>query len=279
MSISAVQNSISSLTKEIADLNKSDAQQAKKEADLIGKSNRAAESARRASSSTSISSKLREIERVSKDLAGVREKRADIAKKVADKTKRLHGYQQQLSRQEEQARKKVMAEQKRLQQERETYERRLSNDLSNRRFAAPDLAVPEELYDFFISHASEDKEDIARALAEALQGHGARVWYDEFTLKVGDGLRRVIDRGLRNSKYGVVILSEYFFKKEWTNRELDGLVTLEDQGQTRILPIWHKVSKDEVARYSPTLADKLALNTSIKSVEEIAQELMGLLKN
>ena len=46
----------------------------------------------------------------------------------------------------------------------------------------------------------------------------------------------------------------------------------------RILPIWHKVSVDEVAHYSPTLADKIALNTSLKSTEDIADELLGLVK-
>jgi hypothetical protein len=45
----------------------------------------------------------------------------------------------------------------------------------------------------------------------------------------------------------------------------------------RILPIWHKVSKDEVARYSAPLADKVAPNTSLKSAAEIADELMTLL--
>ena len=44
-----------------------------------------------------------------------------------------------------------------------------------------------------------------------------------------------------------------FFKKEWPQKELDGLVALEAQGLSRILPIWHKVSVDEVAHYSPTL--------------------------
>lgn len=44
-----------------------------------------------------------------------------------------------------------------------------------------------------------------------------------------------------------------------------------------ILPIWHKVSKDEVLRYSPFLADKIALNKSLKSVIEIAKELANLL--
>ena len=55
-------------------------------------------------------------------------------------------------------------------------------------------------------------------------------------------------------------------------------ITLEIQGRSRILPIWHKVSLDEVARYSPTLADKVALNTSLKNVDEIADELFGLVK-
>ena len=136
----------------------------------------------------------------------------------------------------------------------------------------------QEHYDFFICHASEDKEDFVRHLAEILEAKGASVWYDEFTLGVGDSLRREIDRGLASSQFGVVVLSEAFFKKEWPQRELDGLVTLEIQGRSRILPIWHKVSVDEVARYSPTLADKVALNTALKSVDDIADELFGLVK-
>lgn len=133
-------------------------------------------------------------------------------------------------------------------------------------------------FDFFISHASEDKDEFVRSLAEELSSRGAKVFYDELTLRVGDSLRRNIDRGLATSKFGVVVLSEHFFKKEWPARELDGLVAQEVAGRTRILPIWHKVSKDEVTRYSPTLADKIALNTSIMSVSDIAAELHSLLK-
>ena len=94
----------------------------------------------------------------------------------------------------------------------------------------------QEHYDFFICHASEDKESFVRHLAETLEAKGARVWYDEFTLSIGDSLRREIDRGLASSQFGVVVLSEAFFKKEWPQRELDGLVTLETQGRSRILP-------------------------------------------
>jgi hypothetical protein len=82
-------------------------------------------------------------------------------------------------------------------------------------------------WDFFICHASEDKDEIARPLAEILLLKGFRIWYDEFSLTLGDNLRRSIDRGLAQSKYGIVILSPNFFAKEWPQHELDGLVALE----------------------------------------------------
>ena len=47
----------------------------------------------------------------------------------------------------------------------------------------------------------------------------------------------------------------------------------EMNGVKVILPIWHKVTKDEVLSYSPTLADKLAFDTSLMSIDEIADEL------
>lgn len=116
--------------------------------------------------------------------------------------------------------------------------------------------------DVFVSHATEDKVKIARPLAEALRGQGLRVWYDEFSLRLGDSLRRSIDRGLAQARYGVVILSPSFFAKEWPQRELDGLVAREVAGaRSVILPVWHDVDAEEVARHSPTLADRYAVNS------------------
>jgi hypothetical protein len=275
------QTRINQLTRDLADLRKADAQEAKKEADLQSKLARANEAANKAKNTSVIQSKLKEMERASKDLASVQKKRADIARKMADRSKSLGNYQERQASEDDKARKKAAEEQKKLIREREAHEKRLTSEIRTRaslaRAAVPNLGS-EERHDFFISHASEDKEGFVRELAEALRAKGANVWYDEFTVKVGDSLRRTIDRGLANSTFGVVVFSENFFKKEWTNKELDGLVALETQGQTRILPIWHKVSKDEVARYSPSLADKVALNTSLKSISEIADNLMELLQ-
>jgi hypothetical protein len=134
------------------------------------------------------------------------------------------------------------------------------------------------IYDVFISHASEDKDEVVRPLAHALQEKGLTVWYDEFELRIGDSLRRKIDRGLANSRFGVVVLSENFFKKGWPNYELDGLVSKGVDGEQVILPIWHKVSKAEVISHSPSLADKVARSTSTNTVEEIADEIADVVQ-
>lgn len=136
----------------------------------------------------------------------------------------------------------------------------------------------QKAYDVFISHASEDKDDVVRPLAHALQGAGLSVWYDEFELRIGDSLRRKIDKGLGSSRFGVVVLSQSFFGKGWPNYELDGLVTRAVSGEQVILPIWHKVSKQEVMQYSASLADRLARNTATHTVEEIASEIVEVIR-
>ena len=131
-------------------------------------------------------------------------------------------------------------------------------------------------WDVFISHASEDKDIFVRKLADEL-GKSLRVWYDEFTLKVGDSLRRSIDKGLARSRYGVVVLSHNFFRKEWPQKELDGLVTMERDGRKVILPIWLDVDAVEIMRYSPLLADRVAAKVS-DGLKQVVAELLRVLK-
>ena len=134
-------------------------------------------------------------------------------------------------------------------------------------------------YDVFISHASEDKDAVVRPLANALVQHGLRVWYDEFELKIGDSLRRKIDKGLANSRFGIVVLSRDFIKKGWTNYELDGIISKAVSGEQVMLPIWHEITKQEIIAYSPSLADKVARNTSSYTIDEIANEIAELIQS
>ena len=133
-------------------------------------------------------------------------------------------------------------------------------------------------YDVFISHASEDKDEVVRPLANALKEKGVTVWYDEFEMRIGDSLRRKIDKGLANSRFGIVVISRDFIKKGWTNYELDGIMTRAVSGEQIMLPIWHNITKQEVMDYSPSLADKVARNTAVNTVEEIAEEIRNVIQ-
>ncbi len=130
-------------------------------------------------------------------------------------------------------------------------------------------------YDFFISHASEDKDSFVRPLAKALEDRGARVWYDEFTLNVGDSIHEAVSRGLRASRAGIVVLSHDFFAKRWPRHELDGLIALANRRPgNSILPIWHGVTALQVSGFSPGLAGIFALSTNELSLDEIVERLL-----
>ena len=124
-----------------------------------------------------------------------------------------------------------------------------------------------------MSHASEDKADVARPLAQALAERGLRVWLDEQELTLGDSLNQRINEGLARSRFGVVILSRQFFAKAWPRRELDGLVARETaEGVKVILPVWHGVTAEEVTAASPTLGARLAASTD-RGIQVVADQV------
>ncbi len=132
-------------------------------------------------------------------------------------------------------------------------------------------------YDLFISHASEDK-DFVRPFAEALRAQRLAVWFDEFELKPGMGLRESIDQGLLSSRFGLVVLSPAFFAKSWPRWELDGLVQLaHSRLEPTLLPIWHKVGHSDVTAFSPSLANIIAI-PSFEDPDRATTEVLRVLR-
>ena len=125
----------------------------------------------------------------------------------------------------------------------------------------------------FISHDSRDKDDIARPLAIQLSTMLCPVWFDEFSLKVGDSLRQSIETGLKECKKCILILSPNFLSNEgWSKKEFDSIFTRELlENEKVILPIWYNVSKHDVYDYSPSLADRVAINWSLGKKEAARQ--------
>ena len=131
-----------------------------------------------------------------------------------------------------------------------------------------------ENYDAFISYASEDRETFVRPLAKALKSAGIKIWYDDFSLSIGDSIREKIDYGLAQSRFGVAVLSPHFFEKSWPQYELDAIIELVIANKQRILPIWYNLTHDELMKISPALAGRLAIDASEKDIPKIARKLI-----
>jgi hypothetical protein len=127
--------------------------------------------------------------------------------------------------------------------------------------------------DFFISHDSRDKDSVARPLYEALTARGFKVWYDEYSLDIGDSLTESIMKGITESKHGILILSKNFLSNEkWVKFELQALMTKQVATKSKvILPVWHGISEEDL-KDNYWLLDKLGGNTD-KGIEVLADKL------
>jgi len=142
--------------------------------------------------------------------------------------------------------------------------------------AAVAEAVSHLKVDAFVSYASDDKKFV-RELASRLRSSGVKLWVDESELTVGDTLRGKIDEGLKSCQYGIVVLSESFFRKPWPQSELDALVGMQNaSGRKVILPVWLDVTEEQVRARSPLLAVHLAARSS-EGIEKVAADLLRVL--
>jgi len=132
----------------------------------------------------------------------------------------------------------------------------------------------------FISHDARDKDSLVRQLALEISKHMCPVWYDEYSLKVGDSLRGSIEKGLKETKKCILVLSPNFLSNNgWAKAEFDSIYTREiiERGNV-ILPVWHNVDVKQVYEYSPRLADKVGLSSTL-GVEELGRKLAVAVKH
>ena len=154
-------------------------------------------------------------------------------------------------------------------------ERELTND--SKQDSAEEV---KEVYDVFLSHASEDYKHITEQLYKELTDLDLKVWIDRSNQDslAANGLRQEIDSAIYGSKYSVIILSTSYMVKPWTNREFDGLCTMELARLQTLLYIWHNVSFYDVLKFSPPAANKFARETSKESAKEIATAINKIIK-
>ena len=283
MNVQSYQKRIISIDREIANLERQVADQMRTETRCQQAISNIEKSMKNCSAS-SLRSKLSQIEIQKRSQQRAIDKRANLSAQIARK-------QDERARQT-QCLQRAVEEEKRRQQRAQTdimrqYENRIS-ELStvltqsvNAQRSIQNLYSNAETkeYDVFISHASEDKDGFVNEFKAELERRGVKVWIDDIAIKWGDSLRAQIDNGLKNSRFGIVVISRHYIRKGWTNYELDGLFQKEMTRGKTILPIWHDISKKEVQDFSPALAGRKAMTTGNMTAAEIADELVKLLPN
>lgn len=283
MSISSLNNDIERLNKDITSLNQKLARESKNEADKYSRIQTIKKSINKNTSPTSLNSKMRQIAQCEKEISQCKDKQAGFQREIASKTKALSEKRILLTKEQT---KENSRQQETLKIAQKKYEDLTS--LWQRKQKEQTKAIiaksqgvyetsDEIKYDVFVSHACEDKEPFVNGLVKELEMRNIKVWYDRNDIKWGDSIRNKIDEGLRNSRFGIIVISKTYLKKYWTNYEFDALLNKESYGGKMVLPIWHEVTKQDVTQYSPSLAGRMALNTISYTTEEIAEELQNLL--
>ncbi len=135
-----------------------------------------------------------------------------------------------------------------------------------------------EKYDVFLSHANADKLDFVEDLKKSFDKLGIKVFYDKDSIEWGDKWKDRILNGLENCKFGVIVVSENFFDREWTEKELKELLSRQkSSGQKLILPIIHNISADMLYKKYKKLSEIQFLDSSKSDVKDITIQLARIL--
>ncbi|WP_290077933.1 TIR domain-containing protein [uncultured Muribaculum sp.] len=278
MSISSRQSTIKRYRKEINDLSTKIADKRKHTSEAEAKANKAVSDARKSKFLSTVRSKIAESERYAKEATKYQKEMADLERKRAEKEKLLLTEEKKLIKEQESEEKKRQKAQQKVADVNERKMKSLTQTVksvqieqSKMRQIYPLLKVSsEEAYDVFISYASEDKVPFVDSLVEVLLQRGVKVWYDRKILTWGRSIRQNIDLGLRQSKFAIIVLSEFYIQKYWTQKEFNALFSLGSQLGEFLLPIWHNITPERAKEFSPMLSDAIALISSNYTIEEIA---------
>lgn len=134
-----------------------------------------------------------------------------------------------------------------------------------------------ELRDIFLCHAWDDRKDAAKELYDNLELEGVSVWFSEKNVPLGSSLLREIDKGLANSRIGIVLVTPSFLKRVKgegiADKELSALLA-----RDLLVPVLHNTTFEELREVSPLLGSRSGLSTIEESMAIIASKLAELVE-
>ena len=231
------------------------------------------------------SSNIRDLEKSNKQLVTKQQTLADLQVEYTKIEKKINETKINLQKEQSRNQKKLSSMlDKNTKGNEEIMEKLLTNsdqinEISNQIKKAVNQKEIIE-YDVFLSHSSLDKEDYVSKISEKIIEKGLKVFEDVKVFEIGKSQTETMNMGILNSRFVVVFLSPNFIESGWSRYEFLSFLNREiNEEHVIILPIWHKVSVEDVRAYNPYLVDKYALNTSDFSIEEIVEKIYQVIVN
>lgn len=143
------------------------------------------------------------------------------------------------------------------------------------RNSVENLAKLPELRDVFLCHAWDDRQGAARELHDLLESRGVSVWFSEKDVGLGVPLLRAIDKGLANSRVGIVLVTPALLRRlpaeGIADKELSALLA-----RDRLVPIVHDTTYEALRDVSPLLGSRSGLSTAEDTMANVAAKLAEL---
>lgn len=132
-----------------------------------------------------------------------------------------------------------------------------------------------DLRDVFLCHAWDDRQGVAKELNDLLEARGVKVWFSEKDVGLGVPLLRAIDKGLANSRIGIVLVTPALLRRlpaeGIADKELSALLARE-----QLVPVVHETTYEALREVSPLLASRTGLDTAEEPMADVAAKLAEL---
>src|SRR6185312_14527385 len=143
------------------------------------------------------------------------------------------------------------------------------------RSSVENLAKLPDLRDVFLCHAWDDRKGAAKELHDLLEAHGVSVWFSEKDVTLGMPLLRAIDKGLANSRIGIVLVTPALLRRlpaeGIADKELSALLA-----RDRLVPVVHGTTYEALREVSPLLGSRSGLDTAEEPMADVAAKIAEL---
>lgn len=136
-------------------------------------------------------------------------------------------------------------------------------------------AVVPKLRDVFLCHAWDDREGVAKELHDLLEGGGVKVWFSEKDVGLGVPLLRAIDKGLANTRAGIVLVTPALLTR-LANEGIADKELSELLARDQLIPVVHDTTFEALREISPLLASRSGLSTAEQPLADVASKIAEL---